>query len=101
MATLPPMPPLPSFPSGAGRGAPGSVRAHWITCALDHRDHVVVDHDPVSGAHLSACARTVWASSLASPPATRCPDCLSAVGEADPTDRRTSLLGRWLGLGAA
>ncbi len=79
---------------------PLGVRAHWLTCALDGRDHAVVDHDPVSGAHLSACARTVWASSLASPPAARCTDCRDAVGDTD-DDRPTGRLGRWLGRGAA
>ncbi|MFC5064478.1 hypothetical protein [Actinomycetospora atypica] len=68
-------------------------RAHWLTCALDGRDHAVVDHDPDSGAHLSACARTVWASSLASPPAQRCEDCATATGESRAPER-PSLLGR-------
>ncbi|HEY2192636.1 MAG TPA: hypothetical protein VGH76_10095 [Actinomycetospora sp.] len=81
-----------------GRGR--TVRALWLTCALDGRDHVVVDHDPASGAHLSACAKTVWASSLASPPAARCPDCRVAVGDTD-EDRPAGLLGRWLGRRAA
>ncbi|MEJ2869463.1 hypothetical protein WCD74_16925 [Actinomycetospora sp. OC33-EN08] len=77
-------------------GAP--ERAHWLTCALDGRDHAVVDHDPQSGAHLAACARTVWASSLASPPASRCPDCADATDTAT-TDRRPStLIGRLLSL---
>ncbi|NMO93643.1 hypothetical protein [Actinomycetospora sp. TBRC 11914] len=79
---------------------PLSPRALWLTCALDGRDHAVVDHDPASGAHLSACARTVWASSLASPPATRCADCRDAVGE-PATDRRAGRIGRWLGRRAA
>jgi hypothetical protein len=82
------------------RRAGRAVRALWLTCALDGRDHVVVRADPASGAHLSACARTVWASSLASPPAERCPDCREAVGDAD-TDRRGRGLGRWLGRRAA
>jgi hypothetical protein len=83
-----------------GRAADSGVRALWLTCALDGRDHVVVEADPASGAHLSACAKTVWASSLASPPATRCPDCRAAVGDAD-ADRRSRGIGRWLGRRAA
>jgi hypothetical protein len=89
-------PPVP----GRGSAAPAVARAHWLTCALDGRDHAVVDHDPVSGAHLSACAKTVWASSLASPPAARCPDCRDYVGDGE-ADRRGSLIGRWLGRPAA
>lgn len=81
--------------------ASGDLRAHWLTCALDGRDHAVVDHDPDSGAHLSACAKTVWASSLASPPAARCFDCRQAVGEPADGQRRASLLGRWLARRAA
>lgn len=88
--------PLP-LSAGDGDGH-GAMRALWLTCALDGRDHVVVDHDPASGAHLSACARTVWASSLASPPAARCPDCREAVGD---IDRRVGRRGRWLGRRAA
>ncbi|MCD2190005.1 hypothetical protein [Actinomycetospora soli] len=76
-------------------------RAHWLTCALDGRDHAVLAHDPESGAHRAACGRTVWASSLASPPAARCPECAVATGEGDGTDRRPSLLDRLLGLRAA
>ncbi|WP_433801295.1 hypothetical protein [Actinomycetospora sp. CA-084318] len=73
-------------------------RAHWLTCALDGRDHAVLAHDPESGAHRGACGRTVWASSLASPPATRCPECSVATGERDAADRRPTLLDRLLGL---
>ena len=92
--------PLPPY-RGRGLGAPaGASRTQWLTCALDGRDHAVVDHDPDSGAHLSACAKTIWACSLASPPAARCVDCRDAVGDTA-TDRRTGLLGRWLGRGAA
>lgn len=87
-----------SLPADDSRGR--TARALWLTCALDGRDHVVVDHDPASGAHLSACAKTVWASSLASPPAARCPDCRAAVGDTDEV-RPTGLLGRWLGRRAA
>jgi hypothetical protein len=89
------MTPLPSSP-GAGEGRP-TVRAHWLTCALDGRDHAVVDHDPDSGAHLSACAKTIWAGSLASPPAARCSDCCDAVGETAGADRRTRVLARLRG----
>ncbi|MDL5154396.1 hypothetical protein [Actinomycetospora termitidis] len=67
-------------------------RAHWLTCALDGRDHAVVEADPHSGAHLAACARTVWASSLASPPASRCPDCAGVTGEGRSVERRASTL---------
>ncbi len=92
--------PLPP-PQGRGLGqSTVATRAVWLTCALDGRDHAVVDHDPDSGAHLSACAKTIWACSLASPPAPRCPDCREAVGDTA-ADRRTGLLGRWLGRGAA
>jgi hypothetical protein len=92
---------MTTLPASGGRGrASTPARAHWLTCALDGRDHAVVDHDPVSGAHLSACAKTVWASSLASPPAARCPDCRQYTGEATGEDQR-GLLGRWLGRRAA
>ncbi len=80
---------------------PGAERAHWLTCALDGRDHAVLQHDPVTGAHRAACARTVWASSLASPPAARCSECADAIGETDGADRRRSLLARLRGLRAA
>ncbi|HEY2224780.1 hypothetical protein [Actinomycetospora sp.] len=86
---------LPASPR-RGTASRSAVRAHWLTCALDGRDHAVVDHDPVSGAHLSACAKTVWASSLASPPAARCSDCRHSVGDTADDDRRSGLLGRWL-----
>lgn len=75
-------------------------RAHWLTCAVDGRDHAVLHHDPVSGAHRAACTRTVWASSLASPPAARCPECATATGEGDGADRRPSLLDRLRGRAA-
>lgn len=86
--------------SSRGETGSGAARALWLTCALDGRDHVVVEADPASGAHLSACAKTVWASSLASPPASRCSDCRTAVGDTD-ADRRVRGLGRWLGRRAA
>jgi hypothetical protein len=89
MTTLP-------LPPRRAAASPSVVRANWLTCALDGRDHAVVDHDPVSGAHLSACAKTVWASSLASPPAARCPDCRYSVGDTDDDDRGAGLLRRWL-----
>lgn len=93
---------MSALSASAGRGATSSpARAHWLTCAVDGRDHAVVDQDPVSGAHLSACAKTVWASSLASPPAARCPDCRRYTGEAVGDDHRAGLLGRWLGLRVA
>ena len=86
---------LPAADEGGGR------RMQWLTCALDGRDHAVVDHDPDSGAHLSACAKTVWASSLASPPAARCPDCRDAVGDTAGADRRPRVLARLRGRRAA
>jgi hypothetical protein len=89
----------PPFPPAEG-GRP-AVRMQWLTCALDGRDHAVVDHDPTSGAHLSACAKTVWAASLASPPAARCPDCRDAVGETTAADRRTRVIDRLRGRRAA
>ena len=73
-------------------------RAHWLTCAVDGRDHAVLTHDPETGAHRAACGRTVWAGSLASPPAARCPECSVATGERVGADRRTTLLGRLRGL---
>lgn len=72
-------------------------RAHWLTCAVDQRDHAVLAHDPESGAHRAACGRTVWACSLASPPAARCPECSVATGDRTP-DRRPTLVDRLLGL---
>jgi hypothetical protein len=92
---------LPFSAGGSGGDGRTSVRAHWLTCAVDGRDHAVVDHDPDSGAHLSACAKTVWASSLASPPAARCPDCSDAVGETGTPDRRTRVLALLRGRRAA
>jgi hypothetical protein len=91
---------MTTLPFSAGDGRP-AVRLQWLTCALDGRDHAVVDHDPDSGAHLSACAKTIWASSLASPPAARCPDCRDAVGETAAADRRTRVLARLRGRRAA
>ncbi|MCD2193777.1 hypothetical protein LQ327_10350 [Actinomycetospora endophytica] len=90
---------MTTLPASRRGAAPSAVRATWLTCALDGRDHAVVDHDPESGAHLSACAKTVWASSLASPPAARCPDCDDSTGGSP--RRRPGLLGRWLGRRAA
>ena len=92
---------MSTLPFSSGEDGRPAVRLQWLTCALDGRDHAVVDHDPDSGAHLSACAKTVWASSLASPPAARCPDCREAVGETVAADRRTRVLARLRGRRAA
>ena len=92
---------MSSLPFPPGEGDRPAARMQWLTCAVDGRDHAVVDHDPDSGAHLSACAKTVWASSLASPPAARCPDCRDAVGETAAADRRTRVLDRLRGRRAA
>jgi hypothetical protein len=92
---------MTTLPFSEGDDVRPGARMQWLTCALDGRDHAVVDHDPESGAHLSACAKTVWACSLASPPAARCPDCLDAVGETAGTDRRHRVLARLRGRRAA
>jgi hypothetical protein len=92
---------MSTLPFSSGEDGRPAVRLQWLTCALDGRDHAVVDHDPDSGAHLSACAKTVWASSLASPPAARCSDCRHAVGETVAADRRPRVLARLRGRRAA
>jgi hypothetical protein len=92
---------MTTLPFATGDGTHPAAHLQWLTCAVDGRDHAVVDHDPESGAHLSACAKTVWASSLASPPAARCSDCLDAVGETAGADRRHRVLARLRGRRAA
>lgn len=81
---------------------PGGGRLMWLTCAVDGADHAVSDAAFLAaqggdGRFEALCRATVWASSLAAPPATRCTACASAAGEpapTDPTDRRGSLWSR-------
>jgi len=67
------------------------ARLMWLTCAVDGADHAVTDAAFVAaqggdGRYEALCRATVWASSLAAPPAGRCPTCASRSGESVPTD---------------
>ena len=81
---------------------PGGGRPLWLTCAVDGADHAVSDAAFLvaqggDGRYEALCRATVWASSLAAPPASRCPSCAAAAGEpaTDGADRRDrGLLGR-------
>lgn len=73
----------------------------WLTCAVDGADHAVSDAAFLAaqggdGRFEALCEATVWASSLSSPPASRCPSCCSAAGEPAPGagDRRGGLWSR-------
>jgi hypothetical protein len=74
------------------RPTPG--RPLWLTCAVDGTDHAVSDAAFLAaqggdGRYEALCRATVWASSLAAPPASRCPSCAAAAGEGPGTgDRR-------------
>ena len=77
----------------------GDGRLMWLTCARDGLDHAVSDAAFVAaqggdGRYLALCRATVWASSLAAPPASRCPACAAAAGEQGgrPGDRRSARL---------
>jgi hypothetical protein len=64
----------------------GSGRPLWLTCAVDGTDHAVSDAAFLAaqggdGRYEALCRATVWASSLAAPPASRCPSCATAVGD--------------------
>lgn len=71
----------------------------WLTCAVDGADHAVSDAAFLAaqggdGRYEALCRATVWASSLAAPPAGRCPSCASEAGESSPaaSDRRATSL---------
>lgn len=71
----------------------GPGRPLWLTCAVDGADHAVSDAAFLAaqggdGRYEALCHATVWASSLAAPPASRCPSCATAAGETDPDDGR-------------
>jgi hypothetical protein len=64
----------------------------WLTCAVDGADHAVSDAAFVAaqggdGRYEALCHATVWASSLAAPPASRCTTCADAAGEPAPVTR--------------
>jgi hypothetical protein len=64
----------------------------WLTCAVDGTDHAVSDAAFLAaqggdGRYEALCRATVWASSLAAPPAGRCAACTTAAGP-DGADRR-------------
>ena len=64
----------------------GPGRPLWLTCAVDGADHAVSDAAFLAaqggdGRYDALCRATVWASSLAAPPASRCPSCATAAGE--------------------
>ncbi|GAA4812599.1 hypothetical protein GCM10023200_57980 [Actinomycetospora chlora] len=64
----------------------------WLTCAVDGTDHAVSDAAFVAaqggdGRYEALCRATVWAGSLASPPASRCTVCAAAAGEPLPPSR--------------
>jgi len=72
---------------------PGTGRPLWLTCAVDGTDHAVSDAAFLTaqdgdGRYEALCRATVWASSLAAPPASRCPSCAAAAGEASRADGR-------------
>jgi hypothetical protein len=80
---------------------PGAGRPLWLTCAVDGADHAVSDAAFLAaqggdGRYEALCEATVWASSLAAPPASRCPSCAVAAGEsgADDDRRHRGVLGR-------
>jgi hypothetical protein len=67
-------------------------RTMWLTCAVDGTDHAVSDAAFVAaqggdGRYEALCRATVWAGSLASPPASRCAVCATAAGEPLPPSR--------------
>ena len=73
----------------------------WLTCAVDGADHAVSDAAFLAaqggdGRFEALCRATVWASSLAAPPAGRCSSCSDAAGEpvrdARADDRRSGRL---------
>jgi hypothetical protein len=71
----------------------GSGRPLWLTCAVDGADHAVSDAAFLAaqggdGRYEAMCRATVWASSLAAPPASRCPSCAAAAGEPGSDDDR-------------
>jgi hypothetical protein len=73
------------------RAEPG--RPLWLTCAVDGADHAVSDAAFLAaqggdGRYEALCRATVWASSLAAPPASRCPSCAEAAGEPTGDDDR-------------
>lgn len=64
----------------------------WLTCAIDGADHAVSDAAFLAaqggdGRYQALCHATVWAGSLAAPPASRCASCAAAVGESVPAAR--------------
>ncbi|MHC1557519.1 hypothetical protein ACR9E3_01100 [Actinomycetospora sp. C-140] len=67
-------------------------RLMWLTCAVDGADHAVSDAAFLAaqggdGRFEALCRATVWASSLAAPPAGRCTSCADVAGEPAPGDR--------------
>jgi hypothetical protein len=61
----------------------------WLTCAVDGADHAVSDGAFMAaqggdGRYEALCHATVWASSLAAPPASRCASCAAAAREMTP-----------------
>ena len=73
---------------------PGT-RALWLTCAVDGADHAVSDAAFLAaqggdGRYEALCRATVWASSLAAPPAGRCTSCATAAGETAAQDTRSA-----------
>lgn len=71
------------------------TRLTWLTCAVDGVDHAITDEAFArargDGRYPALCEATVWAASLASPPAGRCPTCESALaGSPDRTGERSA-----------
>ena len=65
----------------------------WLTCAVDGADHAVSDAAFVAaqggdGRYEALCRATVWASSLAAPPASRCASCAAAASDQSAPDTR-------------
>lgn len=81
----------------------GPGRPLWLTCAVDGADHAVSDAAFLAaqggdGRYEALCRATVWASSLAAPPASRCPSCAAAAGEpvGDDDRRHRGVLSRFV-----
>lgn len=86
----------------------GDARLTWLTCAVDRVDHAITDEDLVrgSGSYRALCGATVWAASLASPPAGRCGTCdenLRPTADAGPArnPERNRRWSRWTPPGPA
>jgi hypothetical protein len=70
----------------------GNAAVMWLTCSVDGTDHAISDAAFVAaqggdGRYEALCRATVWASSLAAPPAGRCASCAAAAADSVPRGR--------------